>query len=95
MSDTAPATRDLTVQQMAADGNVSEDKVRRWCRLGAIEGAWNAGDKVREFWRAPEDAWRQFRESRQTRSAIQEARAYVKAQPKRGEGEYVPVYVGR
>lgn len=93
MSETGTRTGDLTVQQMAADGHVSEDKVRRWCRAGVIGGAWDAGDGGREMWRAPAEGWVKFRETRQKHSAIQEARAYVRSQPRRGDGGYVPIYV--
>lgn len=85
---------DLNVQQMAKSAGVSEDKVRRWCRAGVIEGAWDAGDGKREVWRVPAEQWEKFRESRRTRTAIAEARAYVRSQPRRGEGEYIPVYAG-
>jgi len=62
------ATSDmLTVGEMAADLRICDDKVRQWCRSGAIAGAVNVGQGKREVWRAPRQAWEAFKESRRAR----------------------------
>jgi hypothetical protein len=55
----------LNVPAMVADlgGCVSPVQVRKWCRLGAVDGAINKGDK-RECWIVPREAWERFKESR-------------------------------
>lgn len=59
-----PPPDTLTVPQAAREASVSADKVRIWCRSGIIPGAWNSGDREREFWRIPRPAWAEFLASR-------------------------------
>ena len=56
----------LTVPQMVADlgAVVSDDKVRLWCRNKLIDGVINIGDGTRASYRAPREAWENFKASR-------------------------------
>ena len=68
MSDSAAQVEWLTVPQMVADlgGSVSDDKVRNWCRNGAIEGVMNIGDGAKTFYRVRREAWERFKASRRS-----------------------------
>lgn len=62
--------RYLTVPEAAADVGVCDDKVRTWCRNGAIRDVLDIGDKCNRFYRIPADAWEEFKRQRKLRRPI-------------------------